>query len=511
MLSKERIMCCCGRLGLLAAVLGAVAVAQGQNIPQVVVVKWKVTRITGLVVYNLSNPAGIPSDTIAGLTHEELDIVEATVRITDADWIPPEDPNQTADYEETFLRFTAVSNLAYAPPEPPPVRQADFDFFPEDEGFRPPETERVNLFFDVPIVFQIPEFVGTNQLRERGVINFDCEWIVTFAVSNEQSPEGAERGRCPSLTVYCAEYPVRAVESPLLAPPNPRPFADAGPDRAVLPNTVVKLDGSRTFDSSNFGFDPNDDVNTFVKDKLTFTWEWISGPERVDPVQTSPRDPVATVVFTRLGDYVYRLTVSDNVNAPPSQDSVTLSVVEKLPANRGPRARITGPPGNILLGTIVTLDGSDSTDPDGDELIYRWEQTNELGGPLDPNDLRRLFQPVSGLTGRRISWQAIREGTFYFRLTVSDGRLSNAANFSVNVINPAVEGAYVVGWASPPPGAGGRSGSGGGVGKEAGGPEAGDLLSEPRGLCGLGSLFGLGFTGLALVTARRGRWSGPRP
>lgn len=492
-----------GSLGLLVFVLTASAVtAWGQSaIPQVVVVGWKVTRLTGEVVYDLSNPAGIPPDTIAALRHEELDIVEVVVRITDADWVPPEDQNQTADYEETFLRFTVFSNLRYAPPEPPPVPQASFRFFPE-EGFRPPGTERDNLFVDVPITFQIPEFLGTNRLRHRGVIDFDCEWIAIFAVSNEQDPEDAGEGACPPRTVYCAEYPVRAVESPSLAPPNPRPFADAGPDRAVLPKIPVKLDGGRTFDSYNFGFDPNDDLDTFVKDKLTFTWEWISGPERVDPVQTGPRDPVATVVFTRLGDYVYRLSVSDNVNAPPSQDSVTLSVVAKLPDNRGPRARILGPPGDILLGTVVTLDGSASTDPDGDDLTYRWEQTNELGGPLDPNDLRRLFQPVSGLTARRLTWQAVRAGRFYFRLTVSDGRLNHAASFSVNVINPAVEGVYVVGWASPPPpDHSGRSGED--TGKEASGSEAEDLLAEPRGLCGLGSLFGLGFAGLTLVTVRR--------
>jgi hypothetical protein len=497
---------------VVSVLIGQAVTAWGQGaVPTVGVVRWTVTRITGEVVYDLLDPNGISPDTIAALMHEELDTVAVRVRIRDADWVPPPDPNQEPTFEETFLRFTAWSNLFYAPPEPPPIRQASFVFFPEEEGFTPTGSDQNGYFAEVPLVFQIPEFLGTNQLRHRGRINFDCEWIAIFAVSNEQSPENADQGQCPGdipprdtlppRTVYCAFYPVRAIESPLLAPPNPKPFADAGPDRAVLPNTVVKLDGSRSFDSSNFGFAAEDDVNIFEKDKLTFTWEWISGPERVDPVQTDPRDPVATVVFTQLGDYVYRLTVSDNVNAPPSQDSVTISVVEKLPANRGPRARITGPPGDILIGTVVTLDGTGSTDPDGDDLSYRWEQTNELGGPLDPNDLRRLFQPVSGLTESRLSWQAVREGTFYFRLTVSDGRLTSATNFSVNVVNPAVEGVYVVGWASPPPPDGSGSGSSG-TGKEAG-DTGSDALAEPRGLCGAGGLFGLGFAALALVTARR--------
>lgn len=508
--------------------LAAVPQAFGQTVPFCYVVGWTVDRpTTGETPFDEFNAAGVDPSLIAGFLHEEFDIVTATLRVVDLDWVPPEDPNQEADYEGVFVRFTASSNLWWVPPAAPPIRQASTEFFgvAEGEGFAPPPSERENLFVDVPIVFQIPEFLGRNQLRLRGQIPFDCEWLAIFAVSNEEDPqlddeteqEEEELIRLPGFIgslpqcggpIFCTlgpppfgPYWVRAIESPALAPSNPPGFADAGPDRTVLPNTVVKLDGSRSFDSSNIGFDPNDDVNIFEKDKLTFTWEWISGPERVDPVQSSPRDPVATVVFTRLGEYVYRLTVSDNVNAPPSQDSVTISVVERLPANRGPRARISGPPGDILIGTIVTLDGTGSTDPDGDELTYRWEQTNELGGPLDPNDLRRLFQPVSGLTSGRLSWQAVREGTFYFRLTVSDGRLSNATNFSVNVINPAVQGAYVVGWASPPPPGPGGSRSIG-SGKQAD-DTSGASLAEPRGLCGAGGLFGLGFVGLALVTARR--------
>jgi hypothetical protein len=62
----------------------------------------------------------------------------------------------------------------------------------------------------------------------------------------------------------------------------------------------------------------------------------------------------------------------------------------------------------IIAGTLVTLDGSDSYDPDGDSLGYHWSQTSGPNVILsDSNISNPTFTPDTG-------------GTYYFQLYVDD-------------------------------------------------------------------------------------------
>jgi hypothetical protein len=66
-----------------------------------------------------------------------------------------------------------------------------------------------------------------------------------------------------------------------------------------------------------------------------------------------------------------------------------------------------------------TLDGRGSSDPDGDALTYRWEQTSPaLGTPVGTTPTVTLSRGV---------------GTYVFRLTVSDGALSATDSVTVTV------------------------------------------------------------------------------
>ncbi len=232
------------------------------------------------------------------------------------------------------------------------------------------------------------------------------------------------------------------MENPFLGTGDPPACADAGADRTVAADTQVVLNGGGSSDGNNVGFDP-DDENVFEKDTLTFTWEWISGPVRVDPVQAIATDPTATVTLVVPGDYVYRLIVDDNDNALPSTDSVTITVVQDLPPRNPPRAIIRGPAGPVPIGGIITLT-SESTDPDGDDLALRWKQTDALGGELPAEDLQDVFQPLSGMTSEVASWQALTAGTYYFRLLVDDGFFESSAQFTVVVIDTVTGGASVI-------------------------------------------------------------------
>lgn len=471
------------------------ALAQGQGSPPTIeIVRWQVTRnpdlpgSTTYLVYQRTPPVGTRAS-ISNFLHEETDRVTVTLEVRDPDWTVG-DPNNPTENEVVFIRFRAFGNYFIAPPEPPPIRQAS-QFFQGTAGggFRPPPGQ---ITLQLTRTFDVPLFVGRNQLRLRGQIPMDVQYLIEFGVSNTQDPEFPD---CGSPEVGCDFDLLNAIENPLYRETNPPPFADAGPDQTVVIGSTVTLDGSRSIDLSNIGFDPND-PNVIDKDTLTFTWEWVDGPARVDPEQTDGANPRATVVLNQLGTYHYRLIVDDDsANSLPSADSVLVTVVEVLPENRPPRVVITGPANAVVEGTVVSLDATATSDPDGDTLTYAWQQTDELGGVLPPGDFRTVFQPVSGTQTNRIAWQANRPGTYYFRLVVSDGQFNPSARFSVTVIDRATAG-YIVLAPRPADDAGGLGGPGA--------PPTGD--ASPLGflapLCGAG-LLPVVFASLSLLLLRR--------
>ena len=80
-----------------------------------------------------------------------------------------------------------------------------------------------------------------------------------------------------------------------------------------------------------------------------------------------------------------------------------------------------GPDQTVAVGTAVTLDGSGSTDPNGETLVYFWEQT---GGPT---------VALSDVHGVRPAFTALNESTVLtFRLTVTN-RDNQSASDSVDV------------------------------------------------------------------------------
>ena len=124
------------------------------------------------------------------------------------------------------------------------------------------------------------------------------------------------------------------------------PVADAGPDRLVTPGTLVTFDGSGS--SDNAGVISN------------YTWS-LSDPAPVTMYGVSPAHAFATA-----GSFPVTLTVRDASGNP---DSDTAAVV--VSADAGPPVAEAGPPQVVLRGTLVTLDGTASTDDVG-IVNYTW-------------------------------------------------------------------------------------------------------------------------------------------
>ncbi|MCG3125703.1 MAG: hypothetical protein CHACPFDD_00529 [Phycisphaerae bacterium] len=464
----------------LALAQAGIASAQDDNTPP------EIVSITWLIAENIG---GVPEgpytsfatfDPNTDLAHE-LDLLVATLEIFDPDFSG--DGSAGGD-DQVFVRFQAfwVPVPGYLTPEPGPVTQAMENFFPEDgDGFSPPAGD--TLFLD--FLIQIPSWTGRNQARMRGLIDFDVRFLFEFCVTNDQDPGEESIINCETENIFC-------IENPAMLEPNPPAFADAGPDQTVAAGTTVKLDGSRTFDGTNVGFGSESD-NVIDKDTLTFAWEWISGPERVEPTATD-RTPISQVTLNALGTYVYRLTVDDNASdGLPSSDEVAITVVAAIPPNRPPVALATGPSSRVTVGSTIILDGTRSFDPDGDAIAFTWQQTDEVGARIDASEFGRFFQPLSGLEQPIVVWQATTAGTFYFRLLVDDGELVDAERITVEVVEGAAAGAF--------------ASRGGAAASSASDSSSSEGEATSTSGCGAGGLLPLGLTPLTLLGMyrRRGR------
>ncbi|HYI02998.1 PKD domain-containing protein [Hyalangium sp.] len=175
---------------------------------------------------------------------------------------------------------------------------------------------------------------------------------------------------------------------------NRRPVARAGSDRSVGMGTEVQLDATRSTD-------PDGDV-------LTYQWTQLAGPRVTLDNNRSPRPGFTP---TRSGFVRFGLTVSDGkVASAPS--SVLIQVTTD---GNSPPLASAGPDQQVVIGGVVTLDGSGSSDPDGNPLRYVWEQV--WGSPV-----------VLGSPGVRPAFTPPGQGRYRFRLTVLDGEAPSAAD-----------------------------------------------------------------------------------
>ncbi len=177
---------------------------------------------------------------------------------------------------------------------------------------------------------------------------------------------------------------------------NRPPVADAGPDLVIGAGAAVPL-------SALNSSDPNGDA-------LTYSWSVIAAP---DSVQLADSTAVQTnFIAIAVGEYRFRLRVSDGELS--DEDEVVILV--RASSNLPPIAD-AGEDQQVAQGSLVVLDGSGSSDPDGDvfDLRYHWSIGRVPGGTVALSDTAAV-QP---------SFVAELPGEYVFGLSVSDGSLTS--------------------------------------------------------------------------------------
>lgn len=190
---------------------------------------------------------------------------------------------------------------------------------------------------------------------------------------------------------------------------NNKPVADAGDPQTVPEGTPVMLDGSQSFDLDN--------------EPLTYLWTQplgqlvtLSDPTSVTPSFTAPAVGVAGETLR------FQLIVNDGLE-DSDPDTVDVFVTH---INQAPTADAGGP-GPLTRDefSTVTLNGSGSSDPEGDELAFSWAQTGGTSVALiDANMAVASFvAPGVGPGGEDLT----------FTLTVDDGEFTDTDSVVIHV------------------------------------------------------------------------------
>jgi MYXO-CTERM domain-containing protein len=188
------------------------------------------------------------------------------------------------------------------------------------------------------------------------------------------------------------------------------PVANAGWNQSVNKGQMVSLDGSESSD-------PDHTV-------LSYKWQQLAGPpvsirstdsQYPNTYFDAPYDAADGTVLT------FQLTVNDGYDT--STDTVDIVIRDILP----PPVPNAGPDRTVDERTVVTLDGSGSYDPDGERLLYGWQQ---LSGP--PVEIHGHYSsPMATFTAPEVTSDTV----FTFQIRVSDGTPYRTDTVDITVRN----------------------------------------------------------------------------
>ncbi|MDP3643142.1 MAG: PKD domain-containing protein, partial [Bacteroidota bacterium] len=177
---------------------------------------------------------------------------------------------------------------------------------------------------------------------------------------------------------------------------NIAPVANAGPDQSPNEGILVTLDASASSDPDG--------------NAITYLW---TSPAGITLSSNTAQKPTFTAPEVAANtNYTFSLVVNDG-SLSSTADQVIITVKQ---VNNAPVAN-AGPDQSPNEGTLVALDGSASSDPDGTPLTYLW--TPPAGITLSSNTAQKPTFTAPEVAANT---------NYTFSLVVNDGSLSSTAD-----------------------------------------------------------------------------------
>ena len=196
---------------------------------------------------------------------------------------------------------------------------------------------------------------------------------------------------------------------------NAVPVANAGTNQNVTAATLTTLDGTASTDAD--------------LDGLSYTWSLISKPSSSNAALSSTTSPKPTFTPDVAGTYVASLVVSDGKDRSPT---AVVTVIASS-ANSAPVAN-AGSAQSVSTAAVVTLNGTGSTDANGDTLTYRWTLTSK---PTSST------AALSSATVASPTFTADLAGSYVASLVVNDSKVDSTNTSTVTITASAANSAPV--------------------------------------------------------------------
>jgi RHS repeat-associated protein len=190
----------------------------------------------------------------------------------------------------------------------------------------------------------------------------------------------------------------------LVSTVNSRPVAAAGPDQTVAVGTVVGLDGSASHDVDG--------------DPLTYSWTLVTRPGDSQAALSDPGGPMPVFTADRPGVYEVELVVNDGAE-DSGPDRVVIATQNSAPVADA------GPDRAAFVGQLVALDGTGSSDADGDVLTYSWSFTAAPAGS---------GATLSDAAAALPAFVPDLPGLYILQLVVHDGTLPSAPDTALVMV-----------------------------------------------------------------------------
>ncbi len=184
---------------------------------------------------------------------------------------------------------------------------------------------------------------------------------------------------------------------------NNQPVANAGTMQTVSAGTSVTLDGGASYDPDG--------------DTLLYQWSLVALPQGSQSAVINANSVIASFDPDLTGVYIAQLIVTDMHNLRSVASRVTITVINNAPVANAGSAQ------TVMVGDMVTLDGSLSSDLNGDALNYRWSLTVPTGSSA----------VLSNAASASPQFSADVDGLYTAQLIVNDGLIDSTSAATVTI------------------------------------------------------------------------------